>query len=75
MLTPSIPTMTAVRPKRSESQPAHKDALKPVRWKRAVSRAPPPVARPRSCPWRIREADRNEGVHAHIPRSSQEWNA
>ena len=73
MLTASIAMITVVRPNRSERWPAVEDATKPVRWKSAPSRAPPPVARARSCPWSMRDADRNAGVHAHIPSSSHEW--
>lgn len=73
MLTASIAMITVVRPKRSERWPAVEDARKPVRWKSAPSRAPPPVARARSCPCSTSDADRNAGVQAHIPRSSHEW--
>ena len=74
MLTASIrPMIPVVRPSRSERYPAESEATKPVRWKSAESRAPPPVARRRSIPCRMSAADRKVGVQAHMPSSSHEW--
>ena len=74
LLTSIIPAMTAVRPQRSESAPPTVEARMPMTWKRAESEAPRPAARSRAVPWTASAAAMKAGVHAHIPRSSQEWN-
>jgi len=72
LLTSIMPAMTAVRPHRSDSAPPAAEATIPMMWKTADSEAPRPAARSTVVPSKASAAATKAGVHAHMPRSSQE---
>jgi hypothetical protein len=63
--------ITNARPSLSERKPMESDAENPIRWKNATMLAPKPASFSASDPLTARQADRNAGVHDHIPISSQ----